>query len=274
MRNNKKTGIIGIIITAIILISLVVLTNIDLNNFSKTENFFNKLVMPMQNGLTYLKNKIAGNNSFFENIDELKKENEELCKKNAELETAMRELEIIKAENSTLREYANMTDKYTQYETVPAYIINKDVSNLSNTMVINVGTKDGITANMPVISSEGLVGHTISTTETTAKVQPIIDASSSVSGSMKISKDSVIIKGILGSNNTLKITYIPTEADLVMGDTIETSGLGGIYPKGILIGTLKEVIETRNITDRYAVMETAVDFSKLETVLVIRTSGV
>ncbi|MDO5555783.1 MAG: rod shape-determining protein MreC [Clostridia bacterium] len=63
--------------------------------------------------------------------------------------------------------------------------------------------------------------------------------------------------------------YIPTEADLVLEDTIETSGIGGIYPKGILIGKILEIIEAKNITDRYAILQTAVDFSKLETVLVI-----
>lgn len=63
--------------------------------------------------------------------------------------------------------------------------------------------------------------------------------------------------------------YIPTDADLILEDTIETSGLGGIYPKGIIIGKIKEIIETKNITDRYAIVETEVDFSKLETVLVI-----
>ena len=63
--------------------------------------------------------------------------------------------------------------------------------------------------------------------------------------------------------------YIPTDADLVLEDTIETSGLGGIYPKGIQIGKIKEIIESKNITDRYAIVETSVNFSKLETVLVI-----
>ena len=63
--------------------------------------------------------------------------------------------------------------------------------------------------------------------------------------------------------------YIPTDADLVLEDTIETSGLGGIYPKGIQLGKIKEIIESKNITDRYAIVETSVDFSKLETVLVI-----
>lgn len=269
MRNSKIVSTIGIIITIIILVVLVILTNINIKNFSKTEKIVSKTVMPMQNGLTYLKNKIKGNNSFFESIHELKKENEELKNKNKELETAMRELEIIKAENTTLREYTNMTDKYTTYKTVPAYIINKDITNLGSTMVINVGAKDGVKVNQPVISYEGLVGYTISVADTTTKIKPIIDSSTSLSGTLKISKESVILKGILGSKNTMKITAIPTEVNLSEGDTLETSGLGGIYPKGILIGTLKEVKETKNITDRYAIMETAVDFSKLETVLVV-----
>ena len=63
--------------------------------------------------------------------------------------------------------------------------------------------------------------------------------------------------------------FIPTDADLVLEDTIETSGIGGIYPKGILIGKISQIIEAKNVTDRYAIIETAVDFSKLETVLVI-----
>ena len=63
--------------------------------------------------------------------------------------------------------------------------------------------------------------------------------------------------------------YIPTDADLVLEDTIETSGLGGIYPKGIHVGTIKKIMNTKNTTDRYAIVETAVDFNKLDTVLVI-----
>ena len=269
MYKKKKVGIIGIIITTIILIILVTLTKIDISKFKNFENFFNKLVMPVQNGLTYLKNKVSGNNAFFEDINNLKKENERLIAENNKLQEDLKELEIIKAENATLRSYNNISQEYTEYKTVPAYIINKDISNLSNVMVINVGSDNGVDVNMPVISSEGLVGYTISVTNKTAKVQPIIDPATNVSAAISTSRDSVVVKGILGSTNTLKLMYIPTDADLVIEDTIETSGIGGIYPKGILIGKISEIIESKNITDRYAIVETAVDFSKLETVLVI-----
>ena len=197
MYKNKKVGIIGIIITIIILIILVVLTNLDMNKFSKTEGLLNKLVMPIQNGLTYFKNKLAGNDSFFQDINSLKIENEELIARNKELEEKLRELEIIKAENATLRSYNNMAEKYSDYKTVPAYIINKDISNLSDTMIINVGSDDGITENMPVITTEGLVGYVISTTNKTSKIKPIIDPSCSISAAISTSRDSVITKGIL-----------------------------------------------------------------------------
>lgn len=269
MYKNKKIGIIGIIITIIVLILLVVVTNIDTNKFSYVEGILNKLVMPLQNGLTYLKNKIVGNNYFFENIDNLKAENENLKKEIEEKNEQLNELGIIKAENTTLRQYSNMSEKYFEYTTVPAYIINKDIGNIIDTMVINVGTDDGVDVFMPVISGEGLVGYIVSVTNKTSKIQPIIDPATNISSTISTSRDSVVVRGMLGSNDSLKLIYISAEAELVLNDSIETSGIGGIYPRGILIGRIKEIIETKNITDRYAIIETAVDFSKLETVLVI-----
>ena len=270
MQKNKKSGKIGIIITIILLNALVIITNVDTSKFSFIEGIANKLVMPIQNGLTYLKNKIEGNNAFFEDINNLKAENEELKKQNEELSNYKSELEIIKAENETLREYANLSDQYTSHTTVPAYVIDRDLSNLSSTLVINVGTREGVDKNMPVVSTEGVVGYVISATETTAKVQPIIDSSSSISAIMSISRDNIIAKGELGEDSRLKATYISSDADLILNDDVETSGLGGIYPKGLKIGKLIEIIEAPNITEKYAIIEPAVDFSKLETVLVIK----
>lgn len=269
MHANKKTGFIGIFLTILVLTGLVIMTNIDTSKFSFAEGIINKLVMPVQNGLTFLKNKIAGNTAFFEDINNLKNENEELKKQNEDLNKQLSEMGIIKAENKTLREYANLSDQYTKYTTVPAYIIDRDLSNLSSTIIINVGKREGVYENMPVVSTEGVIGHVISSTETTAKVQPIIDSSSSVSALLSISRDNIIVKGELGEDRKLKGTYISPDADLVLNDEVETSGLGGIYPKGLKIGKLLEIIETQNITERYVIIEPAVNFSKLETVLVI-----
>lgn len=269
MYRNKKTGVIGIIITILILILTVILSNIDVQKMSYLENALNSFVMPIQNGLTYLKNKMEGNDSFFTDISKLQEENEELKRKNSELEQSLREFEIVKAENETLKEYVGLKDKYQNYQTIPAYIINKDITNYNQVIVINIGEKDGIKENMTVIADQGLVGHVISTTQTTAKVQTIIDTASSVSCNISTSREPIIVTGTLEKASTLKASYIPTDAVILENDKIETSGIGGIYPKGISIGTIKEIISTKNVTDRYAYVDTAVDFKKLETVLVI-----
>lgn len=269
MNRNKKSTVVGIIITSLILIFLVTVSNSKIEKWSQLGNPFTSFVNSIQNSMVYLKNKIAGNDSFFVNIEEMKIENENLKKKNSELEQSLRELEILKAENATLKEYVNLTDKYTEYTTYPAYVIQSDISNYSKIIIINAGKKDGIDVNMTVISDKGLVGHVISVTDDTAKVQTIIDTSSTVTSTISTTRDSIIARGVIDSNNELQASFIPTEANVLEGDSVETSGIGGIYPKGIHIGTIKQVVNTKNITNRYAIIETAVDFSKLETVLVI-----
>ena len=269
MYKNKKSGIIGIIVTIIILILIVIFSNGE-ENSNFLQNAITNLVMPVQNGLTYLKNKLSGNNTFFTDINNLKEENKQLTEKNSKLEQELRELENIKTQNETLKEYMNLTEKYGEYKTIPGYVINKDISNYSKTIVINLGTKDGVEENMTVIADKGLVGHVVSVTESTAKVQTIIDTASSVSCSMSTTKDSIVCKGTLDEKSALKAMYIPTEANVIQRDSIETSGLGGIYPKGIHIGTVKKITNTQNLTDRYALVETAVDFEKLDTILVIK----
>lgn len=266
---KKKTGIIGIVITIVILVILVFVSNMNLENLSYIENFVSAIVMPVQNGLTYLKNKVTGNQAFFADINKLRQENETLKTKNTELEEQLREFEIVKNENDTLKEYLSLSEQFSNYETKPAYIINKDFSNYNNVFVINVGEKDGIKTNMTVISEKGLVGYIISTTNNTAKVQTIIDTASTVSATLSSSKDNIICKGTLEEKGALKATFIPTTATIVQGDKIETSGMGGIYPKGIYIGNVKKVVSTKNIADRYAIIEPAVDFNKVDTVLVI-----
>lgn len=248
---------------------IVIFSNNDNGNLSFFETVANNLVMPIQNGMTYIKNKISGNSTFFQDISNLKAENEQLKEENSSLEKQLRELENIKSENETLKEYLDLTEKYGEYKTIPAYIINKDISNYAKTIVINIGSNDGVEENMTVIGDEGLVGHVISVTESTAKVQTIIDTSSSVSASMSTTKEAIVCKGTLEEKSALKAMYIPTESNIIQGDSIETSGLGGIYPKGIHVGSIQKVVNTKNATDRYAIVQTAVDFDKLDTVLVI-----
>ncbi len=269
MHKNKRSAIVTVI-AVIALILLVILTNVNRDNLSYAEGFASSVIMPIQNAFSMLKHKISGDSNFFTNLDTLKKENEELKNRNNELETQVRELEVLKAENSKLQEYANLTEKYQEYETIPAYVIDRDVSNYGSNIVINVGSKQGVEKNMTVIADKGLVGHVISVSDNSAKVQVIVDSASSVSAMISTSEESIICRGSVDNDKYLDASYIDTSSELLVGDSVVTSGIGGIYPKGITIGTIKQVINTKNITDRYAKVETAVNFAKLYTVLVIK----
>ena len=270
MKNNKNS-IVGIIITIVILICLVVISNIKIDRWSITSNNSSSVVLPVQNAFTYIKNKLAGNESFFADIETVKTENQELKQRNDQLEKLLREMELLKTENANLKNYLNIAEKYSEFKTIPADVIQRDLTNYSKIIVINAGTEQGIDCGMAVISNQGLVGHVISTTSNSAKVQTITDTATTVSSTISTTRDSIIARGSLDIDNTLKATYIPTDANLLEGDNDETSGLGGIYPKGIHIGVIKQIVNTKNITDRYAIIQPAVDFAKLETVLIIKS---
>ena len=269
MEKDRKGGIVGIIITTVILILLVIFTNTDSEKISVVENIASSIVMPIENGLTYLKNKINNNDKFFENIDQLKTENKALKEKNSELEKQLREYEIIKNENAQLKEQLNLAEKYGEFKTVPGTIISRDISNYSKTLVINIGSDNGVKEKMTVIADEGLVGYVVSTTNKTAKIQTIVDSASATSCLASSTRDTMICKGTIENKAVLSASNIATDARIIQGDRVETSGLGGIYVKGIHVGTIKKVNKGSNKTDSYATIETAVDFEKLETVLVI-----
>lgn len=269
MEKEKQSGIIGVIITIIILILLIIFTNTKKEDITIIENIANTVIVPVENGLTHLKNKLNNNDKFFENVNELKQENEQLKQRNSELEQSLREFEIIKNENEQLKQELNLSEKYGQYTTVPGTIISRDISNYSKTIVINVGSEDGVKEKMTVIADEGLVGYVVSATSHTAKIQTIVDSASATSCLTSTTRESMISKGTVEKNSILKATYIATGANIIQGDSVETSGLGGIYIKGIHVGKIKKIVEGTNKTDSYALIESAVDFDKLETVLVI-----
>lgn len=270
MNRNKQTELLGGIITLVILILLIFLSNVQTGKLSFLESIVSSVVTPVQNLFISLGNKIQGNNKYFSDIETLIKENEELKEKNSSLEEQVRELEMVKADNETMHEYMNLTQKYAEYETIPAYVINKDVSNFSSTLVLNAGEDDGVRENMTVIADKGLVGHVISVTPHTSKVQVIIDPGSTVSCSISTTEQSIICKGTIDNDQTLRATMFSTDAEIIQGDNVSTSGIGGIYRKGIHVGIIKEIITTSNILDRYAIVEPAVDFSTVDNVLIIK----
>lgn len=264
----KKVFVIVFIIVVFILIGF---TNGNNRKVTVIESIVSELITLPQKGYIYAKNWITKDMDFFKQVETLKEENRKLKERNDELSAKLINYEVILSENSILKEHVNLTASYPDYDVIVADVISETVSNWEEVILINRGEQDGIKPEMAVVAEEGLVGYVTSVTSNTAKVVTILDPGATVSARTTRTRDSLTCKGnsSLSSENKIKVNKIPTGLTLIEGDRIETSGLGGKYPKGIPIGEIVKFTVKKNPVENVAVLKTYVDFNRLETVAVI-----
>ena len=260
-----------IVIGVIVLFLSIGLTNGKNRNVSAIEGILSSIITIPQKGFKYLENWFLKNDIFFSDIEKLNLENDELKSENENLKNKMMDYEILLSENKTLKEQARISESYLDYDIVIADVISDSASNWDEIYVINKGSNAGIKPNMTVITTDGLVGYIETVSKNSAKVVSILDAGNSVSARSTRTRDSVICKGniSLKDEGKIKVTSIPIGAEFIEGDKFETSGMGGIYPKGIAIGEIESFENKTNPLENEAILKTYVDFNKLETVAVI-----
>jgi rod shape-determining protein MreC len=237
-------------------------------------NIISVPLTPVQGFLTSIGHKIEEGLSFFDDIENVRKENEILKERVSELENENRELSKLKDKNEELRLALNLKAQFGDYSIIGANIIAVDPGNWFNIFKVDMGTRDGMKPDYPVVTgTKGLVGRVLSTDLTSSRILTIIDEDSAFSAYINKSGGGyAIVRGdiSLKEDGLCKMDYIPLDVDVEVGDVIETSGLGGIFPKGILVGKVKEVRQTSSEMSRYAIIKPAADFKKLEEVYVLK----
>ena len=265
---SKKLLVIVATTILILTISLTVQPKENPNFFEKC---INTVFLPIQQVIKWPFNKMENSIDFFGDMKNLAEENERLNKENIELKERVRQLEIDGIENSQLRDMLNLTKKYETSNAIVAEVISMDSSIWFDVFTINKGEKDGIKNNMTVLTPQGLVGKVTQTFSTTAQVTSILDVNNAVSARLTKTGDLITTKGDMNlvDKRLLKLKYVTSDVNLAEGDVVETSGMGGIYPKGIFIGTISKVEQDNKTMKTYAVLEPGVDFNKISEVLVI-----
>jgi rod shape-determining protein MreC len=152
-------------------------------------------------------------------------------------------------------------------EAVVARVIDKDATNWFRTVLIDRGSRHGIERNTTVMAPQGLVGRVTEVTPIASRVQLTTDSVSAVSALVQRARVTGIVSGDGGPS--LRLKYLPLMADVVVGDRVLTSGMGGVFPKGIPIGTVAAVERRSGALFQEAVIEPAVDLSRLEEVIVL-----
>lgn len=265
-------------IVSFITIVLLVVMGVSANKNSKL-NWLNNIISvpmkPVQGFLSSVGQKVEDILSYFKDIEDVKKENDMLRAEVAELKKQNREMATLVSKNEELRRALSLKEQFGGYTIHGANIIAVDPSNWFSVFKIDIGNREGIYIDSPVVTSgKGLVGRVVSADISTSNVQTIIDAQSAISGWIaKAGGGHAIVRGDmeLKGKGLCKMDYIPLEVDVEVGDVIETSGLGGIYPKGIVIGEVIEVRKSNSELDRYAIIQPAADFKRLEEVFVFRS---
>jgi len=201
-------------------------------------------------------------------------DNKILIKKNKELadqvKTLERQVNSFKSRENQynqLEKLAHLKDEYN-YDVLPARIVLKDNMDWSRTIVINRGSRDGLTPNMAVVSGAGLVGKIIRTGYAYSRVLLLIDSTFKVGARLRNSRFAGLLEG--RGMNQLILNYLPREAVFQKDEEVVTSGLGGIFPAGYLIGTVKKTHYEEYGFYKYITVKPAVDFNTLELVAVVK----
>jgi len=182
------------------------------------------------------------------------------------------ELVRLREENERLRAMLGLRESAAHFEVQAAEVIATNPGNWYTTFTINVGTSSGIAVRQPVITADNALAGYISAVGTNwARVTAISDPSAAVGVIISRSRDMGVVEGDarLGRRGQGRLSYISRDTNVIVGDYIETSGMGGIYPSGILIGRVVEVRPDPHGISQYGIVEMAVDFGRLSEVFVI-----
>lgn len=192
-------------------------------------------------------------------------ENEKLLEQNRNLNESLTQLEEVRLENQRLKRLLEFKEDQ-DVATLPARVIAEDASSWFRTVMIDKGTKHGVVEGLPVVVAEGVVGRVVRVSSKASRVLLITDASSAVASLIQDNRARGICRG---QGEALTFDFVLRQEEVHVGDRVVTSGMGGVFPKGLVIGTVKDFDRKEFGLFQAVTVNPAVDFSHLEEVLVM-----
>lgn len=235
----------------------------------------NYTVVPMQKGISYVGMWMSDFSSNLETMREMRKENKELQEKVDELTIDNTRLRQEQYELERLRELYKLDENYSDYKKIGAHVIANNGSNWFSDFTIDKGSKDGVKVNCNVLAGSGLVGIVTEVGPDYARVRSIIDDSSNVSGMILSTSDTCMVRGdlTLASDGRIRFEKLANnDNEIEVGEQVVTSHVSSRFLQGLFIGYISEIeVDSNNLTCS-GYITPAVDFSKIQEVLVITTT--
>jgi len=267
---RNKTVVAFISFTLFCIISL----SVQSSSFTLTfEGIGSALIMPFQKGYDGIQGGIRTIWAGFTDLSEVREELHKTRVKLQNYESISDDFSEIKRENERLRHLLEMKERLT-FESVPASIISKDPDNWFRTLIINRGTSDGIKENMPVIAfrkgQKAVVGKIIEARGSISRIIPIISPDLNVGVKLQESRYPGLLYGYSSNTALCKVDYISRGAVIKKNDIVITSGQGGIFPPGLLVGRVIKSDILESSAYQRAVVVPFIDYHLVEEVFVIK----
>ena len=239
----QKNGFLVLFIATVAAVTLCVV-NFFSTNTSPFSNFVNTILTPIRSGYTAVADWVNDQSAHFTNVHEMEARIEELEIQLAETERKLRQAEADSEENKLLRQLLNLRQQQRDFIYESAKIIEQGGSNWESSLTLNRGTKHGVEVGDCVISSTGyLVGIVSELGSNWCKVLTVLDTEFSVGAMDFRTQEVCVAEGDfhLMPDGRLTARYVDTNSDMSVGDLIVTSGFGGYYPQGLVIGTVESM---------------------------------
>ncbi|HEY4548855.1 MAG TPA: rod shape-determining protein MreC [Bacillus sp. (in: firmicutes)] len=276
---NKR--LIILLVSMIILVSLIGFSLKERKELTWPEQFVKDTTGWVQTLVSRPANYIAG---FFGNVKDLQNtyvENKELRSRLDELAQLKADVQTLTEENNEFRDILDKKDSLSDYKQIQATVIGRNPDRWDELLIINKGSTDGIERDMAVITSTGLIGKVKNSRQFTSTIQLLssTDATNRVSAEIVGNKpDQPVqpyygqIEGFDAEKEMLLLKKIPYEAKVEKGQLVQTSGMGGVFPSRLIIGTVEEVVPDEFGLTQTAFVKPGANFYDLEHVMVIERS--
>jgi len=262
----SRTNIVAIVI---FVVAVAYLLSFGADSTRKVQAAFYRLVAPFLTTGSGLQKQITSVRSGLKSLEDLERENASLRVENRSLQATNQALRDVEHEVNRLRQALNYRQR-SVFKLVPAQIVTRDSATWWRTVTINRGKADGVEPEMPVLTDEGLVGKTTTVSDNISVVLLVSDENCRVAASVEGTREQGIVTGerVAGAlTPVLDLNFLSKQADLKPGLKAYTSGVGGVFPSGLLIGTIQS-FRVREL-DGQALLTPAVDLARLEDVFVV-----
>jgi len=258
-------GIVGVLLVLSILFVIIG------NWIAPQSQLISTITTPFREAGAYVSENISRFFTAIGRLETLEDENNQLREEIRLHREQLLEYEDFKRENEYFKQFLGIKEQHSDFTFQPATVIARETADAASSFSIDVGSRDGVAVNDPVITPDGLVGYISQVGTAMSTVTTVLDPKIRVGALINRTRESGVVGGDTAymADGCCGLSYLSGSSSVTIGDYVVTSGEGGVFPTGLMIGSVSDVRKDTSNVSLYAVVKTAVDINAVTQVMVI-----